>query len=92
MNAPDGGELYRLHSTPGKNTHGEISDAGGTLIGRARRDELSLELFGPEGETALARIARTSKEDMAFPIETPARERLGVLTKQKLEVYSPSIT
>jgi hypothetical protein len=92
VNAPDGTELYRLHSTPGKNKHVDISDAGGTLIGQARRNDLSLELFGPDGEITLARIARTSKEDMAFPIETPDGERLGVLTKQKLEVYSPSIS
>ena len=40
----------------------------------------------------LATIARESKDDLAFPIEAPDGERLGVLTKQKLEVSAPSIT
>jgi hypothetical protein len=90
--ASDGAELYRLHSQPGKNAHVEITDAADQPLGRARRRELSLELLGAESDTTLATVTRTSKEELAFPIETPDGERLGVLTKQKLEVSAPSVS
>ena len=92
MLAADGTELYRVHSVRGKDAHVDIADAAGTPLGRAHRRELSLELAGPDPGTALATIARASKDDLAFPIEAHGGERLGVLTKQKLETSGPSIS
>src|SRR5436305_8200852 len=88
----EGAELYKVHSRPGKDARVDITDGDGTPIGWARRRDLSLELFGHESVTALATIVRTSKDDLGFPIEGTAGERLGVLTKRKLETSAPSIT
>jgi hypothetical protein len=90
--AANGAELFAVHSVPGKERHVDVEDAGGTRIGVGRRRELSLELLGPDGETVLAVVKRQDKEDVAFPIETAGGERLGALTKRRLEVYSPSIS
>jgi hypothetical protein len=87
-----GEERFRIHSFPGKDRHVEVENAEGTAVGVARRRELSLDLLAPGAEAPLATITRADREDLAFPIETPSGERLGVLTKQKLEVSAPSIS
>jgi hypothetical protein len=87
-----GEERFRIHSFPGKDRHVDIEDAQGAALGRARRNDLSLGLFAPGGDGALATIVRADKADLAFPIETPTGERLAVLTKQRLEVSAPTIS
>lgn len=90
--APDGTELFTLHSFPGDGRHVEIEDASGTKIGGGRRRELSLELLGPDGEIVIAVVKRDNRDDMAFPIVTAGGEQIGVLSKRPLEVYSPTIS
>ena len=90
--APDGAELFTLHSFPGDQRHVEIEDDSGTRIGVGRRRELSLELLGPDGEIVIAVVKRENRDEMAFPIQTAGGEQLGALSKRPLEVYSPTIS
>ena len=94
VNALSAQNLFERTDSPsdGRQVVVALTDAGGAPVGQARRRELSLELMGPGSNAVLARIERTSKEELAFPIETVGGERLGVLTKQKLETSAPSIS
>jgi hypothetical protein len=65
--APDGAELFMLHSFPGDQRHVEIEDDSGTRIGVGRRRELSLELLGPLSKRPLEVYSPTISEMVFLP-------------------------
>jgi hypothetical protein len=88
----DGEELYRVHSTSGKDSRVELTRPDGTPIGAARRRKLSLELVAPPSDTIVGVIERSDKEEMAFPVLDAHGERIAILSTQKIELAAPSIS
>ena len=62
----EGATRFKIHSFPGQQAHVALEDGDGVAIGHVRRDGLSLELLASGAEEMIGRIARESKEDLAF--------------------------
>jgi hypothetical protein len=87
----DGDELFRVFSKKGKPSTVEVMSPDDTVIGIARRNELSLDLLGPEGSVVHGVIARESKDDEAFAINDASGQRVAVLSKQPVQALTPAL-